>query len=237
MAATFHIKNFDRLQHYKDRSPPWIKLYNGLLDDYAFAHLPDASKAHLLAIGLLASRYSNQIPLDAEWIAKRINATSPVDLETLIKSGFIIPNQVCSILLAERLQDARPEREREAQVQTEKETEIEIETETTTTPAATAEFNEFFSAMPRREGRDAAVVVYDKMVLEVDPKTLLEAAKTYRAAVFGWEQRFILTPVRWLEDRRWTDGRVGSSATAFTSPEEIEAQRALKEKAYGGTRN
>lgn len=121
---TFHIKNFDRLQHYKDRSPPWIKLYNGLLDDYAFAHLPDASKAHLLAIGLLASRYSNKIPLDANWIASRINATSPVDLDGLIKSGFIIPDQPCSNLLAERLQVARPEREGERQVQTEREGDI-----------------------------------------------------------------------------------------------------------------
>ena len=125
MTGTFHIKNFDRLQHYKDRSPPWIKLYNGLLDDYAFAHLPDASKAHLLAIGLLASRYSNKIPLDADWIAKRINATAPVDLPTLIKSGFVVPDQDCSTLLASRYQNARPERERETQVQTEKEGEEE----------------------------------------------------------------------------------------------------------------
>ena len=119
---TFHIKNFDRLQHYKDRSPPWIKLYNGLLDDYEFARLPDASKAHLIAIGLLASRYSNKIPLDAEWIARRINATSPIDLPTLIKSGFIIPDQDCSNLLAERLQNARPEREGETQVREREET-------------------------------------------------------------------------------------------------------------------
>ena len=36
-------------QHYKDRSAPWIKLYNELLDDYRFAVLPDASKWHLVA--------------------------------------------------------------------------------------------------------------------------------------------------------------------------------------------
>ncbi len=125
MAGTFHIKNFDRLQHYKDRSPPWIKLYNGLLDDYAFAHLPDASKAHLLAIGLLASRYSNKIPLDADWIAKRINATATVDLDILVKSGFIIPDQPCSNVLAERYQSAIPERERETEREVEKETEVE----------------------------------------------------------------------------------------------------------------
>lgn len=38
------VKNFDRFQHYKDRTPPWIKLYNDLLDDYDFSCLPDAEK-------------------------------------------------------------------------------------------------------------------------------------------------------------------------------------------------
>jgi DNA-binding NarL/FixJ family response regulator len=32
----YSVKNFERFQHYKDRSPPWIKLYNELLDDYEF---------------------------------------------------------------------------------------------------------------------------------------------------------------------------------------------------------
>lgn len=87
---TFHVKNFERFQHYKDRSPPWIKLYNALLDDYEFGHLPDASKMHLVAIWLIASRSDNQIPLDPEWIAQRINATDPVDLEALLDAGLII---------------------------------------------------------------------------------------------------------------------------------------------------
>ena len=121
---TFKVKNFDKLQHYKDRSPPWIKLYNGLLDDYEFAAIPDASKAHLLAIGLLASRYHNRIPLDAKWIASRINATEPVDLQLLIKSGFVIPNEGDSKLLAERYQVAIPEREGETEGEGETETNI-----------------------------------------------------------------------------------------------------------------
>ncbi len=64
---TFSVKNFERFQHYKDRSPPWIKLYNELLDDYSFACLDDAAKFHLIAIWLLASRTDNRIPYDATW--------------------------------------------------------------------------------------------------------------------------------------------------------------------------
>ena len=79
----FRVKNWERFQHYGDRrAPPWIKLYNDLLENYEFAALPDASKAHVVAIWLLASRSGNRIPADPKWVAARINATEPVDLAT-----------------------------------------------------------------------------------------------------------------------------------------------------------
>jgi hypothetical protein len=90
---TFSVKNFERFQHYADRSPPWIKLYNALLDDYAFACLQDASKLHLIMIWLLASRSNNKIPYDSEWISARINATEPIELDTLIEAGFLQLNE------------------------------------------------------------------------------------------------------------------------------------------------
>lgn len=108
--ATFSVKNFAEHQHYKDRNPIWIKLYNKLLDDYEFGLLPDASKGHLLAIWLLASRFNNVIPLDPKWVASRINANSPVDLTILRGAGFIEFNQVDSETLAMCYQDAIPEK-------------------------------------------------------------------------------------------------------------------------------
>jgi hypothetical protein len=121
------VKNFERFQHYKDRSPPWIKLYNDLLDDYEFAGLPDASKAHLLAIWLLASRYNNEIPADAVWIARRINATDPINLDLLKAAGFLLEVQVRSKALARRKQSACLETEGETEKEREKEEERKAE--------------------------------------------------------------------------------------------------------------
>jgi hypothetical protein len=108
--TTFSVKNFEKFQHYKDRSPPWIKLYNELLDDYEFGLLPDASKMHLVAIWLLASRSENKIPFDPAWVARRINATEQVNLRLLADRGFILldqplhtAEQVASEPIAERL--------------------------------------------------------------------------------------------------------------------------------------
>lgn len=85
----FKVKNWDEIQHYRDRTPPWIKLYNHLLDDYEFACLQDASKLHLILIWLLASRNSNRLPFNAKWIKQRIGVDSDVDLSALLQSGFI----------------------------------------------------------------------------------------------------------------------------------------------------
>jgi hypothetical protein len=119
---TFSVKNLERFQHYKDRAPPWIKLYNELLDDYHFGLLPDASKMHLIAIWLLASRSENKIPYDATWVGRRINANSKVDLDLLVDSGFIVVNQEVRIVgqdasnaLAPCKQNACPEREGETE--------------------------------------------------------------------------------------------------------------------------
>lgn len=87
--ASFKVKNFEKFQHYKDRSPPWIKLHGALLEDYDFGVLPDAAKGHLLMIWILASRMENKLPYDPTWIGNRIGANGPVDLDGLRAAGFI----------------------------------------------------------------------------------------------------------------------------------------------------
>ena len=93
MKSYLSIPNWDDLQHYKDRTPPWIKLHNELLESYEFECLPDASKAHLLCIWLLASRTNNKINPDPRWIGRKIGANSKVDIDILLKSGFLQLNQ------------------------------------------------------------------------------------------------------------------------------------------------
>jgi hypothetical protein len=46
------IPNWERFQHYKDRTPPWIKVYPELLHNDAWLSLTDAQKGLLLTIWL-----------------------------------------------------------------------------------------------------------------------------------------------------------------------------------------
>lgn len=83
------VVNWDTYQHYRDRNPPWIKFHSSALEDPVIAALPDAAKAHLFGVWLLASRLDNKIPADPAFIGKRINATTKIDLSLLLRCGFV----------------------------------------------------------------------------------------------------------------------------------------------------
>src|SRR3990167_4470878 len=112
MASFIRVKNWEKFQHYRQRNPPWIRLYNSVLDDYAFARLRDASKWHAVGIWLLASRFENAIPDDPAWIAQRINARGPVDWDELLTYVFIERYGDASTALADCKQNATPEESR-----------------------------------------------------------------------------------------------------------------------------
>jgi hypothetical protein len=106
----FSVVDFDELQHYKHRSPPWIKLYARLWEKPEFEKLSDINKAHYLGICVLASRNNNRIPMDNAWIEKHISATNPLDLKILFASNLIAP---CKHNALSEKRQSRVERETE----------------------------------------------------------------------------------------------------------------------------
>lgn len=59
-------KNWNDFQHYKDRSPPWIKLHRGLLDNLEYHRLTPEAAKYLPLIWLIASERDGQVPVGAE---------------------------------------------------------------------------------------------------------------------------------------------------------------------------
>lgn len=171
------VKNFEQFQHYKDRRPPWIKLYNDLLEDYAFLSLPDAARSHLMLLWLLASRHGNRIPFDPKYIARAIQCTSRIDFDALTASGLVTVmdaepvagrTQDASTPLARRKQNALPE------------TETETETEPPNPPVADATDTESKADGPPHEppGFAEAMAAYPPRSGS-NPRR--EAARAYRA--------------------------------------------------------
>lgn len=62
MAASISIVAWDEFQHYRDRDPPWIKLYRDILTSSPWLLGTDISRLVQIALILLAARYKNEIP-------------------------------------------------------------------------------------------------------------------------------------------------------------------------------
>jgi hypothetical protein len=129
-------KNWDKHQHYKDRSPPWIKLKRDLLNDRVFMCLPIASKALAPLMWLLASESkTGEFDASIEELCFRLRLTEDQvnqGLKPLIEKGFFI---VASGVLADCQQVAIPETETETEGERDTETKREAKKETQDKPA------------------------------------------------------------------------------------------------------
>ena len=117
-----HWRNY---QHYKDRSPPWIKLNKSLLDDYEFQCLPVASRALAPCLWLLASEDSEGwIDLNYDKLSFRLRMSIPdlkAAIKPLIDNGFFTLEHDASGALAPCYRDAMLEERRgEAEAEAEK---------------------------------------------------------------------------------------------------------------------
>ena len=56
------IKNWHKFQHFKNRRPPWIKLYRDLLDDPEWHDINPISAKYLVMLWLIASEDHGNLP-------------------------------------------------------------------------------------------------------------------------------------------------------------------------------
>lgn len=193
MTQYLAVKNWTEFQHYKDRNPPWIKLHRALLDDYEFARLQDASKAHLMLIWLFASQADGRIPNDPKFIQAKLGLDKQPDLQVLVESGFLIPEQNASTPLA--LDASTPlalARSRESEAESEKNF---------------GQFGAFWAAYPRKVAKQDALKAWKKLrLVNGDFERVMAALESVKRS--DWAQRsaeHIPHPATWLNGRRFED--------------------------------
>lgn len=85
------VKNWAEFQHYKDRSPPWIKLHRGLLDNIDYALLDPVAAKCLPLIWLIASEYDGHVP-EIDILAFRLRLSveaAQAVVDDLLKRRFL----------------------------------------------------------------------------------------------------------------------------------------------------
>jgi hypothetical protein len=113
------IKNWSKFQHFKDRRPPWIKLYRDLLDDMQWHELDPLASKVLVTLWLLASEDQNGCLPDTKTLAWRMRMTEKQVLDCISKLSHWLEHDDIELISA-RYQDDLPETETE--VETKKET-------------------------------------------------------------------------------------------------------------------
>lgn len=112
---TLRVANWPKYQHYKDRTPPWIKLHATLISSRCWVLWDDASRALAIACMVIASRTEGDqgsFLADPEYLKRVAYLNSEPDFNPLISCGFL---EVDSGMLASCKQVARPETETETE--------------------------------------------------------------------------------------------------------------------------
>jgi hypothetical protein len=195
----YRIKGWSKFQHFKDRRPPWVKLYRDILEDPDWHELDgDAAKA-LVALWLIASEDDEQegkLP-ELRKLAFRLRISESKTIQTLTKlKHWLIHDDID--LISARYQDDAPE--------TETETETETEGETYSRASVTILFEEFWQAYPRKISKVAAAKAYAKAIGKASPEHLLNAVDGWKKSkVFSTDEQYIPHPATWLNAERWND--------------------------------
>ena len=107
------IKNWSQFQHFKDRRPPWIKLYRDILDDIEWHQLDAQSSKVLVMCWLIASENDGNLP-DLKTLAFRLRMSEKNTSESIIKLSHWLEQDDINVI-SERYQDDLPETERETE--------------------------------------------------------------------------------------------------------------------------
>ena len=113
------IKNWHKFQHFKDRKPPWVKLYRDLLDDIDWHELDPKSAKVLVMLWLIASEEDGNIP-EAKRLAFRLRMSEKDTKDCLIKLSHWLEHDDINVI-SEEYQDDAPETETEIETKKEKE--------------------------------------------------------------------------------------------------------------------
>jgi len=114
------IKNWTKFQHFKDRRPPWVKLYRDILDDLEWHELDPLAAKVLVMLWLIASENDGRIP-DNKTLAFRLRLSELKTKEIIIKlSHWLEQDDINAI--SERYQSDSTETETEVEKEKEKET-------------------------------------------------------------------------------------------------------------------
>jgi hypothetical protein len=193
MTTPLRIKNWSEFQHFKDRSPPWIKLHRHILEQRDITMISDCSFRVLVGLWLLASEDKEMMgtlpPVDD--IAFRLRLEKSIITKALQELGPWLDGGDIT-MISPRYQGDVPEERRG-----------EVEKEVKERCCA---FDAFWLQYPNKKSKKKARAIYEGVVSrgEATHEVLLGAVIKYAASdevMRGYAKH----PTTWLNGGCWDD--------------------------------
>lgn len=202
--TTYRIKGWDKFQHFKDRRPPWVKLYRDLLDDIEWHELDGDCAKTLISLWLIASENEGQLP-ETRKLAFRLRMSEKV-LTGIISQLNHWLTEVDNTLISDCYQSDAPETETE----TEKERYCPEKVPDAVLPSNSG-FEAFWKAYPRTPNmsKSAALKAWRKQKCnDLPQEQLLVSVAKYKAFLAAETKKngrdYPAKHVQgWLNERRW----------------------------------
>jgi hypothetical protein len=186
----YKIKNWDEFQHFKDRTPPWIKLYRTLLDDPYWHELSADCAKTLTMLWLLASedkKHLGYLP-DIKTISFRLRISQDkMEKQLQQLNHWVVDDDIN--MISSRYQDDAPE----------------TETETYREETETREcFEEFWKSFPaqRKGNREKVEAAYRQALKRAKAEEIQAGLKSYIDSD-EVKRGFAKGAAAWLNDDRW----------------------------------
>jgi len=112
------VRNWRRFQHYRDRRPPWIKNWTGLLADQNYLALTPARRALLHGLWLLYAANDTSLRLDVELINTSLGLHAKMrDYVSLSDAGFIdiVASNALALARSRESYKAKPRKDTQSQ--------------------------------------------------------------------------------------------------------------------------
>jgi hypothetical protein len=221
--ARYKVKNWEHFQHFKDRRPPWIKLYREVLEQRDIALLSDRNFRVLVGLWLLASEdreMDGSLP-PVEDIAFRLRISKADTIKALDGlSDFLICDDIN--MISGRYQDDAPETETETEKKTEKEADAFSFNKCSTSVA----FDTFWSAYGKKVSKGQAQRAFDRAIKKAALETMLTAIEAQRNTD-KWRNGYQENPATWLNGEGWEN-----DPTAMMDKSQSKAATPQQTKSY-----
>ena len=112
------IRNWKKFQHFKDRKPPWVKLYRDILDDLDWHELDATASKVLIMCWLIASEDDGRLP-PVKTLAFRLRMSEKQTNDCLNKLSHWLEQDDISVI-SDRYQSDSLETETETEKEVEK---------------------------------------------------------------------------------------------------------------------